>query len=198
MRIKPNKVANIFRIHKEYIDVNPETLWELLDDEIGINKDKKKEIPRVLKDMILAVRICFASDKPFTEWEVFENVILAMNQEIPDIDQAQEVFFSEIVAAVTVMRSISKTDWSDEVKAYMACVAKKDGFIAVPLGMVFIQSILDGLTRSTDEMRNSVIAEYAKQKTHGKATEIDYDNYASVGCGKLWDVEKYVNTVTGS
>lgn len=192
--ISPLKIANIFKINKEWIDFEPETLWVLLRKEVGASS--KSDLPEELKNMISAVRLCMSSDRPYKEWDVFENTALALNGEIPVVDMVQEIHFAEVVWAKMVMADLSKSEWSEDVKFYMANVAHKDGFISVPKSMKFMEKELIETSKAPKGMRDLVTKTYEKMGAKNP-TKINEHSFVDVGCGKLWGVKKYIESKLG-
>ncbi len=197
MRLNPLRVIKMFEAHPEWVDYEPETLWTEVAETSKQVPGGMLSLSRPAKDMIMAVKLCFGSHAPYSEWEVFENVVAAMNNETPLIDHVQELFVAEVAFAVECMRRISKNVFSDEVKGYIAAVAQKDGLIMMPNVLLFAQGNLSGMSKSTDEMVKKVAKEWALQSIRGKKEDIDYDDFVSIHCGKLHDIKTYVNFYGG-
>lgn len=193
MRLNPLRIVNLFNDHKEWIDYEPETLWSEMQETLNRIPGKSVKLARPNKDMIMAVKLCFGSHAPYQEWEVFENVVAALNNETPIIDEVQELFVSEVALAVECMSAIPNNGWSDEVKIYMANIANKDGFILMPKKLSMAQEELNEASKSSDEMVRKVANEWVEQFVKGKKEKIDYEDFVSVHCGKMHDVISYID-----
>ncbi len=190
--ISPLKIANIFKVHKDWLDYEPMALWVALRDEV--RNMGKKDLDEKYKNMVLAVRACMGTERPYREWDIFENTALALNEEIPITDEMQEIFTPEVALAVKVMNELNpEAEWSDEVKAYIAVVAKKDGYIAMPKELLMSQGVLDGITKSTGLMRDNIRRRYAEWNlSNNKKPDVDEDDYISVGAAGLKKVDRYI------
>jgi hypothetical protein len=197
MRLNPFRIIAMFEINKDWVDYEPETLWREIAATVSKIPGKDPDLDQNTKDMIMAVKLCFGSHAPYKEWEVFENVVAALNNEIPLIGELQEVFTAEVVFAVKCMSRISATPWSDEVKTYIAAVAHKDGLILMPSEILFAQGNLNGISHASDDKKRRVAKEWAHQSIKGVKEKIDYNDFVSVHCGKLYDIKKYSTFYSG-
>lgn len=85
---------------------------------------------------IQAFRTMLQASSPWTEWEAFENVIQALNNNVPDIYVLQGCSLSQLMAGVDIMSQTRKEGFSEEVYGYIAACAIEDGvtFLPTPLG----------------------------------------------------------------
>lgn len=98
---------------------------ELVEKELGIGrKDCEK---------IFASQLVFESSVPFSDWHVFEKVVLVFNDRTVDFMWIQDLTVAEIVWAYHLMRRIDPhSKFSAEVLAFIANQMHEEGFIDVP------------------------------------------------------------------
>ena len=169
--ISPFSIIKMFNTYTQWTDFLPETLFETMRDVSKANMNTR--LSEEFSNMVLAIQTCINSDRPWNEWDVFENTALAINGEIPITDTLQEVFLPEISFAVNVMNRIKNPDFSDDVIAYIAAVANRDGFILLPSNLKFAQSALDKSNHATEYMKNRPAKEYIAAKRKKRKYNVD-------------------------
>ena len=111
----------------------------------------KKEISETFKGSSLsehnwqklqAVRTLTTTDGFWTEWEIFEKVIQALNNNIPRFDIAQRCTISQLMAGVDMVGNIRDEEYGQEVLRYIAACAIDDGITYLPEPLDMAQPIL--------------------------------------------------------
>jgi|ADurb_Total_1113_FD_contig_121_95117_length_8538_multi_3_in_0_out_0_14 hypothetical protein len=113
----------------------PETLWMEIEDATAQQGDilKFDDIPRAMKNKIMAIRVCFNSLAPWQDWAVFPNICLALSGVTPEPDSLLTPEPSSIVRCVEFMRTIEpKNQFEGEVAAMIAVLLYKEGFLWLP------------------------------------------------------------------
>ena len=130
---------------------NPVRLMLVLDNEWGeewydweietINQTAEMdnaEIHRVNEDKIMAIKILKNTDEFFDEPRVFEKVCTAFSGRQVDWGHVQEPRTHEICACIALInRYVKEEPFSDDVKAYVAAAALRDGYILLPSTIKF-------------------------------------------------------------
>lgn len=110
------------------------TLWA------EIKRVFQSEISEQVRNKLQAIRTLYVSDLPWGSWQVFEKIAHALNGNTPDWSFMQAVGLEELYGTVDMIDQIRRSDWSNEVKLYMAaCVLGEDVFY-VPAPLEFIQA----------------------------------------------------------
>lgn len=103
----------------------PETIRE------SIKKDFSIEPSEILINKILATQLVVIN--PYLDWDKFENVINAFNNNIPDFTILEPPLLSELVWGYICIKSL-RSDWepSLEIKAYIESIMKYEGLLWCP------------------------------------------------------------------
>lgn len=82
---------------------------------------------------IQAFRTLLLSSAPWHEWEVFENIIQALNNNMPDPDVTQRCTVAQLLAGVDMINSIRDDEpWNEEIWKYVAACAVDQGILFLP------------------------------------------------------------------
>lgn len=81
---------------------------------------------------IQAFRVLMNATSPWTEYDVFENIIQALNNNIPDFEIVQMATVSQLLAGVDMINTVRKNDFSEEVAGYVAACAIENGITYLP------------------------------------------------------------------
>lgn len=111
----------------------PETIWASVLDLF------KSNISEHNRAKIQAVQTMHVVRAPWEQWQVFEKVIVALNNNIPRFDVMQVPTLEQLYAGVDIMDTIRKEEFSQEVKSYMAAAVLNDDVFYVPPPLHFIQ-----------------------------------------------------------
>lgn len=132
----------------------PETLWLEIEDASASQGAiiVFEEIPRSIKNKIMAIRACFNSLAPWQDWSAFPNVCLALSGAIPDPQAFLTPEPASIMRCVEFMRTIMPSNQFDgDVAAVMAVLLYKEGFVWMPgyvgaLVNTFLRKLLGAAT----------------------------------------------------
>ena len=115
----------------DWIDWEPETILQTAAlENIDIN--------RVNQDKLMALKVVMKTTEFFDSWRVFEKVCLSLSNHIVHWGHPQPVRVHEMAAVVAlVTKYFISTDFSDDVKNYIAASAVRDGFIILPAELKF-------------------------------------------------------------
>ena len=107
-------------------------------------------------DMLGALCVLKAQTEQFwSEWEVFENIVHALNGNVPDFSQVQPASPAETAFAVGAASEIASGDMSYEVKAYVEAILHSNG---LSFGTMSLEGIHD--RSSHPDRRQEVAARY--------------------------------------
>lgn len=113
----------------------PEALWMELEDASAqegaiVTFD---DIPRAMKNKLMAIRVCFNSLAPWQDWSVFPNVCLALSGMAPNPDILLTPEPSSIARCVDFMHTIAPDrHFEGDVAATIAVLLYKEGFVWLP------------------------------------------------------------------
>lgn len=189
--ISPLKVLSIVQEHDHWMDWEPETIWHELQDHFHTN-DSSNEIPRLVKDMILAIKLCLTNTMPWDHWHIFDKVIMTFNNEIPNFEVMQKPSLGEITLGVEAMNKIKANIFSEEIQNYIAIVAREDGYLVLPEVLSFAQEKLDLYTPDVADKRQAVALAWRILKVKNELNVLNDDNMVSVQVAKLLSIDKYV------
>ncbi len=112
----------------DWLSWEPETVWFEVEEDENL-----KEIPRVNKDKVLAVRTAVKTDLPWKRLEVFENAALAFAGLIPRFDVMQPLEPYQIALAVDVLYELQpRIEYDADVTGYIAALLVHDGISWAP------------------------------------------------------------------
>lgn len=104
---------------------------EVLKDEI-IRSFRATSISDQNWQKIQAFRTLLLVTTPWAEWDVFENVILALNNVVPNPDIVQKCSVSQLLAGADIMNQIRDEKFGLEICGYAASCAIDDGVLWLP------------------------------------------------------------------
>jgi len=89
---------------------------------------------------IQACKTCHVVPTPWKEWEVFNTVIMALNNNIPDFHTMQKPSIAQVMVGLDIMSRIdSRQMFSEEVEKFIAAVFLEDGVYFMPPPADFAQ-----------------------------------------------------------
>jgi hypothetical protein len=91
---------------------------------------------------IQAFRTLLLATSPWQEWEVFENVIQALNNNIPDPEMVQRCSVAQIMAGVDIINEIRSEPFGVDVARYVAACAIENGVTYLPDPLGFARETL--------------------------------------------------------
>ena len=122
--INPIKLKNylVDRYKAEWLDWFPSVINKTLG---GVTEE--------ISNKIQAIRVCLATDTPWLEWDIFENVGKSFNHQIPDFSIIQPLSLGECETTMGTMKLLrSEEEFSEEVLSYIASIAANENFIILP------------------------------------------------------------------
>lgn len=186
----------------DWINWLPETLWrQLAMDHFVLVPD---QIPRQVKDKVLALQVALSTNRPWVEFEVFENVATAFDGDVPhpfvlEPRSAEECLFG--------MHCLSKLrpdeTFAPEVLIYVASCFAHDGLISAGPARCLsgVQTYLNNFIfdRATADRVTRVFSELWSQRDAVALAELQNveDDPFKVQLRKLYGIYLYWETHYG-
>ena len=108
-----------------WLSWEPETLWWSIRRDFGPISD-------LVRNKIMALRTCLKTNTPWIDWDAFENVGNAFNDEIPIFGELQPLEPEDVAYTVQTMRELGDWEFGAEVQGYMSAVCINAGLIYAP------------------------------------------------------------------
>jgi hypothetical protein len=133
-----NENTHVFALHNtlvrhygaDWIQWLPETLWRQLTVDHFI--DSPDSLPRILKDKILALQVTHATNRPWVEFEVFENVSTAFDGDVPSPLVLEPRTAEECLFTMHCLKTIRPDEeFAPEVLIYVASCFANDNIVHV-------------------------------------------------------------------
>lgn len=121
----------------EWLEWLPETLWATLAH------DFEFEPSRLWKDKAQALRITLATNRPWVEFEAFENTGTAFNGEVPNMTLLEPLSPGEAIVTRRILDTLRNDKYALEVLSYVAACFFHDGLVTCL--MPDVQPLLDKL-----------------------------------------------------
>jgi hypothetical protein len=156
--------ASISRVSKEpilrffsYHDAHPVAMCMALLEKFGPDwflwegDTLKKEITETFKassisehnwQKLQAVRTLSTTSGYWLEWEIFEKIIQALNNNVPRFDIGQRCSIPQLMAGVDIASTIRDEPYSEEIIRYIAACAIDDGVTYLPEPLEMAQPVL--------------------------------------------------------
>lgn len=122
--------------HTEWFAWLPETLFAEIEAEF------KTSVAEANKTKVLATQTLHVTDAFWTQWEIFEKTVAALNGVVPRLEfiQPPEVF--QLLTAVDAVGWIRKEEFSEEVGRYAAACFLHDNILYAPPPCAFAQPFI--------------------------------------------------------
>ena len=117
----------------EWIHWLPDTLFN------EIEREFKTSIADVNRIKIQATQTLHANDPFWTDWEVFEKTIHALNGQIPLIEHIQPIDLPQLFVGVDIANSVRKETFNEEVSRYCAATFLHEHVTYAPSPLDFCQ-----------------------------------------------------------
>lgn len=91
---------------------------------------------------IQAARTAMMTYGPWREWQIFEKVLQALNNNVPRFDIAQPCTLSQLMAGVDILNALRREKFNEEIAAYVAACALEEGVFYLPPPLDFAQEKL--------------------------------------------------------
>jgi hypothetical protein len=92
---------------------------------------------------IQAFRTCLLVTTPWAEWHIFENIVLAMNNVIPDPFVLQQCSVAQLMAGVDIINQVREEEFGTEIEGYVASCAIDEGLMWLPEPLDFAREALE-------------------------------------------------------
>lgn len=153
-------------------DWEPETIWFTLERDHGVQPTQE------LKDIVMALQMVVNTNFAHEQWNVFEKVGHAFNENVVDFSTVQPLELDEIALTIYLLNRVRpKTEFEPEVYGYIASCAKHSGVVYLP------ENLFGGAQEFLDRMDNDL---EMKKKTIEKHPD------AHIQMERLKEVEEYV------
>jgi hypothetical protein len=117
----------------EWKEWEPETIWDTIRNVTGSSPDESN------RNKIMAAKALYASDDFFTEWHVFEKIVLAFNGIVPNFVVHEEPSPGQIAYAVGEANKIIAGIFSHEIIRYVRFIFGENGFLLFPKELSFAE-----------------------------------------------------------
>ena len=171
---------------KDWVDWEPETLRKSIASKFQIETIKKdashQAIDRVMAT-IFAAKTLISNPPVFsTRLEGFENIIIGLNNHVPDFNVIEVSSPAELNYGVQIAKSLTSfPKFSEDVISYIRACFSEYGVFAYP------DSLLDYEPSEQRDLKNKI---RARSKTWIPGTPV-LDDIITVQAAKLYDVENY-------
>lgn len=132
--------THVFALHNmllkkygpDWIHWLPSTLWRQLALDGLVLDEHAASVPRVIKERILALQVALSTNRPWVEYEVFENVATAFSGDVPHPFTLEPRSAEECLLCMHCLNSIRHDErYEPEVLVYVASCFVHDGFVHV-------------------------------------------------------------------
>lgn len=162
-----------------WITWRPDSLW------IVIERDFKTNLASITKEKINAIKTLMMVDSFWRDWEVFEKVTQALNNNTVRFDIIQPPTLGQMWNAVTIARGARPdvTEFEPEVAGYVAAAAQEEGVEYLPPPLDFAQIILG-------DPPKDVVKRFKELSKSGTAVEFQ-ETAADIQALKLHIAQEY-------
>lgn len=136
-----------------------------------LEADKHGPVDDLAANKIRAVQMLRISNKCYTDFRVFEKIVLALNDIPIDWDMVELAEPEEVGYAIHEIKNIyPDAEFGREVAAYIAAICAQEGFVILPPPLEFAQDELDKANRGTlaIDARDVVREAIKKAKVNGQ------------------------------
>jgi hypothetical protein len=117
-----------------WFEWEPETLWSTIE------KDFNTAVSELTRNKINAAKLIYLTDAFWKEWHVFEKVVQAFTDHIPDFFSVEPPSPAEVAWGVyEVNRMRPNITFSEEVASYVQGICKEAGLVLFPEELEFAQ-----------------------------------------------------------
>jgi hypothetical protein len=172
----------------DWMEWEPETLWWQVRKDFG-------PVNEIARNKIMALRACLKTNTPWIDWDAFENVANAFNDNIPIFGLVQPPELEEAAYAVMMLRELEDWPFGSEVSGYLAAVCLSAGLIYAP--EEWFPSAQYFIDRQSHNPALVEEARRAWEALRGRAlTTIEWreDNALDNQVRKLWEISRYIES----
>lgn len=121
----------------EWLEWEPDTLKKEI-----LETFKATSISEHNWQKIQAIKTLTSTVGFWKEWQIFEKIVQALNNNVPRFDIAQRCTLSQLMAGVDIANTIRKEVFDDEPQKYIAACALDEGVTYLPTPLDFAQKRL--------------------------------------------------------
>jgi hypothetical protein len=165
------------KYNREWLSWEPETLWQTIELDFGTN------IHPIVKEKIHAAKALLLVDDFWKEWDIFENIVKALNTQIPNFTLLEGCSPGEMAWAVKESNRLRQHQFSEEVISYIQVNCEINGLLVFPEELTFAQGEMD-------EQQKKIL-EIWKEKSGDKDFEIAED-VTGIQLARLNSIRHYV------
>ena len=173
----------------EWMTWEPETLWWAIRKDFG-------PITEIVRNKIMAMRICLKTNTPWIDWDAFEHVTNALNDHIPIFGAMQPPEADEAAYTVTILRELGDWPFGAEVAGYIAAVCLSAGLVYAPEEWFpSVQYFIDRQGKHDPALVEKSSKAWEALRHHA-LTEIEWrdDNPIHNQVKKLWLIRTYIDS----
>lgn len=122
----------------EWTEWEPEVLFKRIEGIFGT-------LNEVTRQKILAIQVARTTNRPWHDWDVFENTCLAFCGQIPLWGELEPLDLHEMAFGMGCLDDIRSEEYGDDVQGYMAATLAYNTLYAVPPSMPDVSEIVDRL-----------------------------------------------------
>jgi hypothetical protein len=149
----PVTLKNLFRnadVHPTVLDIYltnrygpvwitwlSDSLWMIIE------RDFKTTVATINKEKINALKTIHLVDSYWLDWETFEKVTQALNNNTPRFDIMQPPTIGQLINSIQVVQGIRKDmEFDEEIGRYISAIALEEGIEYLPEPLAFAQKYL--------------------------------------------------------
>lgn len=151
----------------------PETLWKEIHREYGVDVVEKPGVT----DKINAIRVFHTTDRFWDDPQVFENIVIAFNNEEPNPDVIEVCTPAELIVGLTLATAIKKKKFDHDVLAYINACMREAGMIAWP---VILREYKQGYSKQALQDAERIESMFDQKKEPDKNNLLDWVQYSKL------------------
>ena len=161
----------------DWVMQEPETTLTMLRSFTGSGT-----ISPITRTKVNALKVIHSSESPWDDWESFQWIGQALNDQMADFSNAYRPELAELFVTIETLNKLRKMFFMDEVKRWMAACCLDQGIVYTPAPLDFLQPL---------------IAQFEYKCTRCGNIDLDEENEKCDNCGapqsSLVKVPKYVD-----
>ena len=159
-----DKVLNT--LYPEWILQEPETTLTMVRSLSG-----QTAVNPIVRNKINALKLAHTSEAPWADWEAFQWVCQAFNDNFPDFSNVYRPELAELMIAIEGLNKVRKETFSDEVRRWLTAVCLDLGLVYVIPPLDFIQHMLNVVEYKCTKCGNVDLYEDNDKCDHCGATD---------------------------
>lgn len=130
-----DKILTAF--YPEWVDHEPETTLTLLR-----SFTQQTAVDPIIRTKVNALKVLHSSEGPWEDWESFEWVAQALNDNMADFSNAYRPELGELFITIETMNKLRKLPLSDEIHRWLAACCLDLGLVYVPEPLDMLNHLL--------------------------------------------------------